>query len=272
CCGHMSLPVPRDWQGGTMPFGRKRRRGQLACLLGGALLIVAGSIKAQERRPSERDPAAQVSTQAMDLSMAWRLALENDHYYRAAISEQAAAQTERAQGRAELLPQIHAGYYRSKVKGDSIQYDRGGGLGSELNYDSYNAYVQLQQPVLNTANYARYRRGYARADMGNAVFRAKYEDAGIRLAQAYFNALLAYDRYVLQHGLTTALRSRSNAVASLYQRQEATRIDVQETQSRLVVAQAELIDAGNEWTLALRELESLLGVSLNRLTLLRDDP
>src|SRR5690606_2617965 len=124
------------------------------------------------------------------------------------------------------------------------------------NYDSLNAYVQLQQPLLNAANYARYKRGDARADMGTAAFRAKYEETGIRLAQSYFNALLAYDRYVLQHGLALALQSRLSAVEALYRRQEATRIDVQETQSRLVMAQADQIDAQHKWLLALRELES----------------
>jgi protease secretion system outer membrane protein len=231
------------------------------------LALAGGGIAAQETSKPGFGPAVHASRQVMDLSRAWELALENDHRYRAAISEHAASQTERAQGRAELLPHVEAGYYRSKVKGNTVQH----GAGSTLDFDSINTYVQVRQPLLNPARYARYQRGYARADMGAAVFRAKYAETGIRLADAYFNALLAYERYVLQHALTVSLQSRLSSVQALYRRQEATRIEVQETRSRLAMARADQIAAEDSWKLALRELESLLGVSFTHLAVLRDE-
>lgn len=234
----------------------------LACSAVGAqgadVAVVAGTVQTTPR-------------EVVDLSRAWRLALEHDHRYRAAISEQAASQTERAQGRAGLLPQIHAGYHRSKVSGSVTQPSLGRPILSALDYNSLNAYVQLQQPILNYARYADYRRGNARADMGTAVFRAKHEEAGIRLAHAYFNALLAYDNYVLQRSLTSSLQDRSTAVQMRYRQQEATRIDIQETLARLAVARADLIDAEDQWTVALRELEGLLGTAFTHMAGLRDD-
>src|SRR5690606_20554770 len=161
--------------------------------------------------------------------------------------------------------------YRSRVTGNSSQRDLGPGTGTSLYYDSLNAYVQVQQPLLSPIRYARYQRGHARADVGTAVFRTRFEDTGIRLAHAYFNVLLAYESYVLQNALTAALHGRLAAVQMLYRRQEATRTEVQETEARLAIARADRIEAQDRWTTALRELESLLGVSPTHLTVLRDD-
>src|SRR5690554_6485971 len=64
--------------------------------------------------------------QRMDLAHAWRLAVLHDPNYQAALSARAAAETERRQGRAALLPQAQAGYSRSRIRGGQTQYDRFG--------------------------------------------------------------------------------------------------------------------------------------------------
>lgn len=209
---------------------------------------------------------------ALDLSQAWRLALEHDHVHQAAISEQAATQTERAQGRAGLLPQIQAGYHRSRVQGNATQPNSlGVPVGSRLDYDSYNAYVQLQQPILNPARHADYRRGDARADMGTAVFEAKRQETGIRLATAYFNVLLAHDNRALQRSLTSSLADQAAVIEGRYRQLEATRLDARETAARLAVARADLIAAEDEWVVALRELEAFLGEAPTHIAVLRED-
>lgn len=144
-------------------------------------------------------------------------------------------------------------------------------IGSNLDYDSFNAYVQLQQPVLNYARYADYRRGNARADMGDTVFMVKRQNTGIRLAATYFNVLLAFDNLALQRSLTSSLQDQTTAIQVRYRQHEATRIDVRETEARLAVARADLIDADDQWIVALRELESLLGAAPTHMAMLRDD-
>lgn len=235
-------------------------------------LMSCGALAQGADRPARPMIASSTQAEVLDLSKAWRLALEYDHLYRAAVSEQAASETERAQGRAGLLPQVQAGYYRSRVTGSATQLDFiDGEAGSRLDYDSYNAYVQLQQPLLNYGRHAEYRRGHARADMGVAVFKLKRDDTGIRLATAYFNTLLAYEGLALQRSLTTSLESQVAAVQTLYRQDEATRIDVQETEARLAVARADLIDASDEWTVSLRELKAMLGTTPGHLAVLGTD-
>lgn len=238
----------------------QRHRVALACRVSGAMFaLVCSTVGAQ---PS--------GLQVLDLSQARQLALQNDHRYRAAISAQAAAQTERAQGRAGLLPQIQAGYRTSKVTGSMVQHDVSSSTRSSLDYDSLNAYVQLQQPLVNAGSYARYRRSGARADMGEAVFRVSHDEMAERVARAYFDALLAHDGYVLQRDLVSSLQDQSRAIEGLFRQSEATRIDVQETRSRLTTARADLIEAADQWTIARRELQALLGVSPAHLRQLRD--
>ena len=208
----------------------------------------------------------------VDLSRAWRLSLQYDHSYLAAISEQAAAQTQRAQGRSALLPQIQAGYSRSKVSGAVSQPNFfGQRVSSDVEYDSGNAYVQLQQPLLNYNRYADYRRGMARAQQGEAVFAVKQQETGIRLAKAYFNVLLAHDKLALQRSLTASLEGQVQGFESRFRQNEGTSIDVQETRARLAVARADVIAGEDELQVAARELQALLGAPVQALATLGEE-
>ncbi|NYT63458.1 TolC family outer membrane protein [Alcaligenaceae bacterium] len=217
-------------------------------------------------------PLANNAAQAIDLSRAWRLMLLNDHTYQAAISEQAAAQTERSQGRAGLLPQVQAGYSRSKITGTSSQPNfLGRRVSSDLDYDSSNTYVQLRQPLLNYGRYAYYQRGNALAQQGVAVFSVKRQEAGLRLASAYFNVLLAHDDVVLRQSLAASLEGRAKAFEAQYRQSEGTRIDAQETRARLAVARADEIDAQDYLVVASRELQALLSLPPQHIAALRAD-
>ncbi|NYT83422.1 TolC family outer membrane protein [Alcaligenaceae bacterium] len=218
---------------------------------GGASLVVMS--------PSARVPALEG---LVDLARAWRLALEHDPTYQAAISEQAASDTERAQGRAALLPQVQAGYSRSRISGSVEQPNfRGQRVSSDVRYDSSNAYVQLQQPLLNYSRYAEYQRGQARAGEGEAVFAVRQQEAGTRLATAYLNVLLADDRLALQRELEKSLDEQARAQESLYVQNEGTRTDAQETRARLARTRADVIAAQDQLRTANRELQALLGAT-----------
>src|SRR3546814_6671775 len=81
------------------------------------------------------------------------------------------------------LPQIQAGYLRGRVSGTITQFNFSGrDVSSDISYDSSNAYVQLQQTLLDYGRYAGYRRGIAVADEGAATFMARQQETGSRLA------------------------------------------------------------------------------------------
>ncbi|NYT64581.1 TolC family protein [Alcaligenaceae bacterium] len=240
-----------------------------------ALGLVCGSSWAQDALPGQASfPLAKSlgQSQVIDLSTAWRRALNYDYRYQAAISEQAAAQTEYAQGRAGLLPNIQAGYVRSKVTGNSHEPDAlGQVIGLELDYDSSHGYVQLQQPLINYGRYANYKRGIARSEQGSAVLAIKHQEAGVRLATAYFNVLLAYDHLALKRALAASLQERAAIFQAHFLQFEGTRTEAQETLARLAVARAEVIQVMDDLVVAVRELSALMGATPVRMAALQDE-
>lgn len=197
----------------------------------------------------------------IDLASAARLMLVNDHTYRAAISEQAATQTERDKGRAGLLPVIQAGYSHSRVSGSRWQPGFGGRrVESDLRYNSSNAYVQLRQPLLDYGRYAGFQRGHALADQGIAVFSVQHQEAGLRVAGAYFNVVLAQSQLSLQDALVSSLAHMVTTFQARYRASEASRTELQETEARLSLARADAIEARDQLEIASRELQSLIGL------------
>lgn len=241
-----------------------------------AMLLTSGLTLAQTGRndastgfekPNSDSPAT-----VLDLSTASRFMLINDHTFRAAISEQAASQTERAKGRAGLLPTIQFSYSHSRVSGSRWQQNfRGQRIESDLSYNSNNGYVQLRQPLLDYGRYAGYQRGHALADRGNANFSVRQQEAGLRVTDSYFNVLLAYDSLALQESLTASLADMVKALQAKFRQSEASRTEVQETEARLSLARADAIAAKDRLTIATRELQSVIGLTPVRVAALRAD-
>lgn len=195
----------------------------------------------------------------LDLAQAWRLAVLNDPDYQAALSARAAAETERRQGRAAILPQVQAGYSRSRIRGDQTQYSLGRSFTGELDYDATSMYVQLQQPLINIGRYADFKRGAARAELGAAEFREREQATALRLVEVYLEALRAETEWRLAGELAKSLEAQAVAQDRLYEESEGDRIDAQETRSRLALAQADEIRARDARQVALRELEAMVG-------------
>lgn len=204
--------------------------------------------------------SAEQRGETLDMAEAWRLVVLNDPDYQAALSARAAAETERRLGRAAILPQVQAGYSRSRITGSQRRYDQlGGSALFDLDYDSTSTYVQLQQPLFNIGRYAEYRRGQARARLGQAEFIEREQATAMRLAEVYLEALRAHNQWLLTTELAKSLKAQATAQERLFAANEGSRIDAQETRARLVLAQSDEIRARDARDVALRELESMIG-------------
>ena len=208
----------------------------------------------------------------LTLEQAWRLAVLHDPNYQAALSARAAAETERRQGRAAILPQVQAGYSRSRITGEQTQYDMlGRSQSGDLSYDSTSMYIQLQQPVINMGRYAEYRGGIARAELGKAEFHEREQSAALSLAEAYLEALRTESQWRLAGQLAESLEAQARAQDRLYEANEGDRIDAQETRARLALARSEEIRTRDARDVALRELESMIGRPPGQLAGLTED-
>ncbi|MFJ2685089.1 TolC family outer membrane protein [Pseudomonas sp. NPDC087342] len=202
---------------------------------------------------------------AMDLKQAWDLLQYQGPVYRAAVHEKEAGLENRAIGQAGLLPQISASAYDNKVNGTQRQ----NGIERDLDYDSKGANVRLRQPLFNKQKMAEYRQGKQRADYSVAVFDAKSQDAAVRLAESYFDVLLASETIVLAKSKLSAFDEQ---LASAKRRMElgaGTVTDIDESVARRDLAEAELIEAQDNLINARRKLEEHIGETPESLTTLR---
>jgi len=196
-----------------------------------------------------------LSASAMDLKQAWDLLQYQGPVYRAAVHEKEAGTENRAIGQAGLLPQVNASAYNNMVNGSQRQ----NGIDNDLDYDSRGANLRLRQPLFNKQKMAEYHQGQQRADYSEAVFDAKSQDAAVRLADSYFNVLLASETISLAKAKLNAFEEQ---LASAKRRMElgaGTVTDIDESTARRDLAEAELIEAQDNLVNTRRKLEEYIG-------------
>ena len=200
---------------------------------------------------------------ALGFMEAFRAALQNDPTYQAAIAENEAGQQNRAMGRAGLLPQISANASRARVRGER-EYNTQTQSGvrnviEPLSYFSTSRTVQVRQSVLNMAAIANFRQGRARAEYSTEVFRGKQNDLALRLSSAYFQALLSQHAIDLAQAKVQSIEQQLKTAEVQFKAGDGTVTDVDEARARRDLAQAQLIEARNQLTVAMRSLQELVG-------------
>ncbi|HUG59854.1 MAG TPA: TolC family outer membrane protein [Candidimonas sp.] len=214
-------------------------------------------------------PVPQDARQALTLSQAWQIAMQNDPTYHAAISEREAGQANRAIGRSGLLPQVNASLGRHKVRGTLEGPGTCGPSCTDLDYMSRTNEIRATQTVFNWSRFAEYRQGQSRADYSLAVFDAKAESSAIDLVNRYFQTLLSYENVVLAKDKLQATEKQLTASQRRFDAGEGTIPEVRETLSRRDLARADLIKAGDKLIVAQRELQEMLGYAPSQLTALK---
>lgn len=197
---------------------------------------------------------------ALTLSDAWQATLLNDPTYKAAVAEREAGQTNRAMGRAGLLPQVGASFGRNRIRGT---LDSPGPLGTtnstDLHYMSGVKEIHVNQTVFNWSRIAEYRQGHARADYSLAAFDTKAKDTSVRLLNRYFQTLLSYENVKLAQSKLQANEKQIIAAQRRYDGGEGTITDVHEAQSHRDLARAKVIQAQDNLLVARRELQEMVG-------------
>lgn len=205
---------------------------------------------------------------ALGLVQAYRAALQNDASYRAAGHEREAGGEALALGRSTLLPSASLSYAASKNQAERSS----GTLSSHPDYNSAAATLTVRQPLLNLEGMARYRQGQAQARAGAAQFDASGADLIVRVAASYLGALLAEDQLALATLQRDYLQQQSRANEHLLRNGEGTRTDLLETQARLDLAEAQLIEARDNLYLARAGLAAMVGADPGALDGLAPQP
>src|SRR5690554_4404980 len=215
---------------------------------------------------------AQQAPRTLTLVQAWQAALDHDPTYQAAISERDAGQTERAKGRAGLLPQIGVSASRNKIRGTlDSPGPQGQTIQQDLDYMSRVDEIRGTQTLFNWSRFAEYRQGNARADYSLAVFDTQENDTSYRLINRYFQTLLAFENVELTENRLDAHATQVTAAERRFDGGEGTITEVREASSRRDLARADLIRAQDDLILAVHELQEMVGRTPLRVFRVKED-
>ena len=198
--------------------------------------------------------AAGLATSAWgaDLVGVYRDALVSDPVYQAARAQYTAS--------VERLPQARAGYL-PLVTGSASAYrnynERDGT--PDLDYSTRGFNVALSQPVFRLGNWIAISQAEKQVLQAEATLGAAGQDLIVRVAQAYFDVLLAQDNVALSDSQKRAISEQLAQAKRNFEVGTATIVDTLETQARFDQAVArEVLDA-NDLEVKKRALQQLIG-------------
>jgi protease secretion system outer membrane protein len=224
-------------------------------------MMSAGVLRRKAMAVAALLAAASGSAGAVSLQQAYEAALKNDPAYRMNFWENEAAKEYAVLGRSTLLPQVSASFGVSRNNADvSLLTQFGEGKPTHPRYLSRSDVVQVRQPILSLDAIARYRQGKVQTQQGARQFEANTNDVIIRVISAYADALFAEDQVELSRVQRDMYAEQQKVNQHLFEKGEGTRTDMIETQARLDLAEAQLIEAKDNAMAARNTLTGVIGM------------
>lgn len=213
------------------------------------------------------------SASAIGLMEAYNAAVRNDPVYQAAYYENEGARENRIIGRAALLPNLSASYSGNKNRADteSLSPFTNKVTLSHPQYVSRNATITLRQPLLNLDAIARYKQGVAQSEAGEAQFATRKNEMAVRVVGAYVEALFAAEQLQLVEVQRDMYREQKNVNQRLFEKGEGTKTDMLETQARLDLAEAQVLEAQDNVRTSRTTLAGIIGQEVDSLEPLAGD-
>ncbi|WP_233863227.1 TolC family outer membrane protein [Paraburkholderia adhaesiva] len=178
--------------------------------------------------------------------------LDHDATLAAARDAYRAAAQAVPKARAGLLPRVDGGWGR--------QYNRIAMDGfPNVDYWQNGWTVVLTQPIFDWARWSTWRQADYVVARGELEAASAGQDAILRAAQAYFDALAATDEVARADDYLRALDTHLALLARAKRAGEATLVDIREAEASRAQAQLQLLDARDRVLLARSALERLTG-------------
>ncbi len=181
-----------------------------------------------------------IQVEAADLLETYHAAQGQDPVFAAARAAQRAGQERLAQGRSLLLPSVNLSA-NSTFNDNTIQYRGASPFSSRYNSHGYG--VNLVQPLFRQQNWQAYSAAEVQVAQSEAQFRNAGQDLILRVAQAYFDVLLAQDNVQLAETQKTAIFEQLQQAKRNFEVGTATITDTHEAQARYDLVSAQAIAA-----------------------------
>lgn len=193
---------------------------------------------------------------AEDLKDLYQLALTNDPTFQSATFALQAARQLRPEAFSALLPALIATGSGSRTIGRT-RYSGTPEVGRS--YDADQWVLQLTQPLFRMEAILGYGEARAAVEQAAAQYAGAEQDLILRLTHSYFDAVVAERHVAAAHAQVTALNEQLRAARHSFEAGVASITDVNDTQSRTALAEAQVVAALNDLESARAALEAIVG-------------
>lgn len=195
-----------------------------------------------------------------DLLDVFRQAQGADAIYAAARATWAAAQERIPQGRAGLLP-LASLSASAQYNDRSTRFRDPATLRTNSDFGSTGLTLSVTQPIYRKQNRVVYEQALTQVAQADAQLALAAQDLILRVAQAYFDVLLAQDNVAFAEAQKTAIGQQLEQAKRNFEVGTATITDTHEAQARYDLTTAQEIAARNELELRRRALEQVIARS-----------
>jgi protease secretion system outer membrane protein len=203
---------------------------------------------------------------AISLLQAYEAALSNDPTYLSAVHDAQGGKEYAVLGRSNILPNISASYAASKNRADLISFNNF--LGRTVDHPQYysrSTGVTLRQPIFSLDAWARYKQGKAQTDYSDANYTGRLQEMMLRVAGAYVEALFANEQVRIIESQRAMYIEQKKVNDRMFEKGEGTRTDMLETQSKLDLSEAQMLEALDNQQVARATLATLIGQEVTSL-------
>jgi outer membrane protein len=200
-----------------------------------------------------------VSVNAETLSDIYKIAVKNDPVILAAKANYNADKETLKQGRAVLLPQL-AGSANKLEPQDP----------TSTNPDKTTYSASLSQSLFNVPAWFQFKSAKSMDQVAEATFAANQQDLIIRVSEAYFNVLRAYENKQTREAELSAISRQLEQTQERFEVGLLPITDVYEIQAIFDEATANNLEASGALDIAFEKLQSLTGQSHDELSGLKD--
>jgi outer membrane protein len=202
--------------------------------------------------------AAGQSAFAADLIAVYREATLQDAAYAAAKAQYIGAQERLPQGRALLLPNVNFGAGTNYNDVD-VEYKNSTFASGRRDFYDYNYGVTVTQPIYRSQNMAIYEQSKIQVRQAQTQLNIAAQDLITRVAQAYFDVLLARANLRTISSQKVAVAEQLEQAKRNFVVGTATITDSREAQARYDLVVAQELGAQNDVEVSNRALEQIVG-------------
>lgn len=198
------------------------------------------------------------SAAAADLNDLYRQARDSDAAYASARAAWTAAQEKVPQGRAGLLPAANLSAF-TQYNDREIQFRTPGTPTAGSQFNSNALTLSLTQPLYRRQNWIAYEQAKTQVLQADAQFALAAQELILRVAQAYFDVLLAQDTVAFAQAQKAAIGEQLAQARRNFEVGTATITDQHDAQARYDLTVAQEIAALNDLEIRRRQLAQIIG-------------